>query len=208
MMPYWLRVVLGVVLGAAAGVASWYFLGIAWLTATLAALFAAVGFLGSYFLWSADRPEEGYEQVLFDRPNTIVTLALVVVFAGAGIGSGFLGGAAAPASGVGDDMAALYASYLATSAAFSKEEADGPTTVAKITELRAENARLKGAVDALPAGTERDGLTDANTALGAALQALEACASGTKAECVNARLAAADAQTALHKAGALEEEAA
>ncbi|HET6405262.1 MAG TPA: hypothetical protein VFH78_11495, partial [Candidatus Thermoplasmatota archaeon] len=80
MMPYWVRIALGAVLGLATALALWLLVGTPWVTATAASLLAAIGFLGSYFIWSADRLDEGYEQVLFDRPNTIVSAVLIATF--------------------------------------------------------------------------------------------------------------------------------
>jgi hypothetical protein len=56
----------------------------------VAALLAPIGFLASFFLWTADRPQDGYEQVLFDVPNLLTSLALVGVLVGAGWGGGVL----------------------------------------------------------------------------------------------------------------------
>jgi thiol:disulfide interchange protein len=94
---YYVRVALGLALGALA-VAALAFLGVRWWIGAIAgALLALAGFLGSFFLWSADRPEEGYEQVLFDGRNNVHALLLVALLAGAAFGGAHLHrGASAP----------------------------------------------------------------------------------------------------------------
>ena len=197
MMPYWIRILIGALLGLAAAVALWLFVGIAWLTATVAALLAAVGFLGSYFIWSADRLPE-YEQVLFDRPNTIVTAVLLVTFAAAGFGTGFLGGSGGDLTPT-DRVAILYADYQHVADAYTSDEADAETTIAALTDLRVESDRIALEVEALPEGDERDNLASANDALALAMDSLKACAGGENGQCLDARLFAADAKTALDK---------
>lgn len=88
-MRFLVRVAMGVGLGLAA-VVGLSFLMKWWIVAILGALLALVGFLGSFFVWSADRPEEGYEQVLFDKPNSILSGVLVLAFVGAAFGMGWL----------------------------------------------------------------------------------------------------------------------
>lgn len=198
MMPYWLRVAMGAILGLFAAGALWLLVGIPWLTATVAALLAAGGFLGSYFVWSADRLPE-YEQVLFDRPNTIVASVLIVAFAAAGIGTGFLGAGAPAPMAPEDRVAFLYADYQHAADAFTKQEADAEATIATMEELRVESDRIALELEALPGSEVRDHLVEANDMLALAMDSMKACASGEKSQCMDARLTAADAKAALER---------
>ena len=199
MMPYWLRIAIGAILGLIAAAALWLFVGIPWLTAAVAALLAAVGFLGSYFVWSADRLDEGYEQVLFDRPNTIVASVLIVAFAVAGIGSGFFGGASPAPLAPEERVAFLYADYQRAADAFTKQEVDADATSATMDELRVESDRIAIELEALPESEERAALIEANDGLALAMDAMKACVAGEKSQCMDARLMAADAKGALEK---------
>ncbi|HUR68993.1 MAG TPA: hypothetical protein VM370_07075 [Candidatus Thermoplasmatota archaeon] len=200
-LPYWSRILIGALLGLGALAASWLVLGIPWVTAAAAALLAPVGFLGSYFLVSADRPEEGYEQVLFDRPNTIAAVAMILLFAGAGVGTGLLSSADAPASPA-DNMFALRNGYLAASTAWGKD-AQKDATVATLGELRTESDRIAAEIEALPEGDARTHLETANDAMAFAIDALKGCAEKEQRSCMDARLNAADAEAALEKYKAL-----
>lgn len=195
MMPYWMRIALGALLGIAAALALWLLVGTPWLTASVGALLAAVGFLGSYFVWSADRLDEGYEQVLFDRPNTIVAALLVVAFAAAGLGTGLLVSEPAPLT-TEQRVRALYVDYhaLARSHAEGTEPAE---TNASLDALRIESDRLAIEIEALADADERAALTAANDALALAMDSLKACAGGDRSQCVDARVFAAEAQSAL-----------
>lgn len=197
MMPYWTRILIGASLGAVAAAALWLIVGIPWLTAAVAALLAAVGFLGSYFVWSADRLPE-YEQVLFDRPNTIVTGLLVLAFAAAGLGTGLLASEPAPLA-PGERTQVLYADYQRTADAFASKEIDAAALDEAMADLRVESDRLAVDLEALPEGEERTDLVAANDALALAMDSMRACAGGDKAQCLDARLLAADAKLALNK---------
>jgi len=200
-MAYWMRIAAGAVLGLIALAALWLTVGIAWLTALVATLVALLGFLGSYFVVSADRPEEGYEQVLFDKPNTIVSVLMIVLFAGAGVGSGFLGGESAP-PGPSDYVYSLRASYLTTAAAWTAD-ASKDETLATLDELRAESDRIALDLEALPEGDARTHLEAANDALAFAVDSLKICAEAEQRSCLDARLNAADAESALQRFAAL-----
>lgn len=168
MMPYWQRVVLGFLMGLLALLGLWYFVGISWLTAAVAGLVAPLVFLGSFFLFSADRPDEGYEQVLFDRPNTLLALAMIVLMAGAGVASGHLDvGPSAAASGRGMD--ALVKDYQAAYASYQKGEIAGAELGARLDALLAE-------LDGFPEGKPREWLAKT-------LQASKACAGAGSLEC-------------------------
>lgn len=194
---YWLRIATGVVLGLAALVTLWLFVGLTWLTATVAALIAPLGFLGSYFVVTADRPEEGFEQVLFDRPNTLVSMGMVALFALAGVGTGFLGGE--PAPGPADGLYALRAEYQTIADAYANEESDGPTTIDALNALRERLDPVTRDLEALPDGDAKTALIEASDALAQAMVQLKTCAGGESAKCVDARISMADAQAALER---------
>lgn len=194
---FWARVAAGAVLGLLALVPLWLFVGIGWLTALAGALAAAIGFLGSYFVVSADRPDEGYEQVLFDKPNTIVAAVLLVGFALAGVGTGFLGGDEVPTTA--DRVHMLRADYQRAADAFTKDEANATDTQAAIAALREESDRVALELEALPEDDARAALIAANDALALAMDALTECTNAVQDECMNARLLAADAQAALQR---------
>lgn len=200
-LPFWMRIGLGVLLGTAGLIPLWLFVGIGWLTATAAALLAAIGFLGSFFVFSADRPDEGYEQVLFDKPNTVVSVILLLAFAGAGVGTGFLGGDAEPSTP--ERVTMLYNAYQNNADAYARQEVDAANMTAILEELRVESDRLAAEIEALPEGDARAALAEANDALALAMDSMKLCVAGTDDECLNARLTAADAQTALQKHAAL-----
>lgn len=142
MMPFWVRILLGILLGLLALAGLWLGVGVTWVTATVAALVAPLGFLGSFFLWTADQPAKGYEQVLFDRPNTLVSAGMVLAFALAGLSTGLLGAPSdAPEA---RDVALVAQDYDATARAYIAGTMDGPAARAKLDELKAELAGLTG----------------------------------------------------------------
>lgn len=170
MMPYWQRVVLGALLGLFAVMALWYFVGITWLTAAIGGLVAPLVFLGSFFLFSADRPDEGYEQVLFDKPNTILAVGMIVVFAGLGVASGFV---EIDASVGGREMSALASEFQT-----ARDEYEAGT-------LAPEDGAAQ--MDALLAELGDPGdETSAAAWLAKALAAQKACFEGDDAACQGA----------------------
>lgn len=195
---YWLRITTGIVLGLAALVALWLLVGLTWLTATVAALVAPLVFLGSYFVVSADKPEEGYEQVLFDKPNSVVSLVMVVVFALAGVGTGFLGAADAP-PGPADELYALRAEYQTVADAYASDSADGPTTIDAVNALRDRLDPIARSLAELPDGEAKTALVDASDALAQAMVSLKTCAGGESEKCLDARISMADVQAALSR---------
>ncbi|HVM46145.1 MAG TPA: hypothetical protein VM582_09440, partial [Candidatus Thermoplasmatota archaeon] len=203
MMPYWVRISLGVVLGLASAAALWLLVGVAWITALVAALLAAIGFLGSYFIWSADRLDEGYEQVLFDRPNTIVTLLLIAGFALAGTGTAFIDLSDPPPTPE-QRLKALYARYQSAADAHTSRTAEAATTLEKLAELRVESDRVHLEVEALPESPKRAALEKANDALALAIDAMQACVAGEREQCIEARILASDVTLALERLSAPE----
>lgn len=197
MMPYWVRITIGVVLGVLAAVLLWLFVGITWVTALVAALLAPIGFLGSYFIWSADRLPE-YEQVLFDRPNTIVSLVLIVGFALAGVGTGFLGGSDAPPTPA-DELYAMRAEYQGISDSIVAKSLEGDAAIAAINDLRAKADPLGVTIEALPADEDKDALVDAYDYLTTAMTQLKDCAKGDSGKCLEARISNSEVQTALER---------
>lgn len=195
---YWLRITTGIILGLVALIALWLLVGLTWLTAAVAALVAPLAFLGSYFVVSADRPEEGYEQVLFDKPNTLVSAVMIVAFALAGVGTGFMGGSDAP-PGPADALYALRADYQAVSDAFAAEEADGPTTIDAVNTLRDRLDPITRELEALPDGEGKTALIEASDALAQAMVQLKTCAGGESDKCLDARISMADMQAALER---------
>ena len=204
-MAYWTRILLGALLGAIALGAMWAFVGITWATATVAALLSAVGFLGSYFVWSADRPEDGYEQVLFDRPNTIVAATMIVAFAALGVASGLLPLAdeAPPAPGPAEAVLALQDDYEAIAAAYDAGEKDGDATIDALLSLRDRADKVGQALEALPAGEAKDALVEAYDWIGQAMIQMKECASGREEKCEAARVSMDDAEASLRKWRAL-----
>lgn len=194
-MRYVVRVVLGAFLGLLA-VVSLGWIGLSWwIGATAGALLALAGFLGSFFVWSADRPEEGYEQVLFDLPNNAVAATMIVAFVGLAFAGGhWLGGASAPA----EDAAAALARSQDSQALFILNQyydPQGPQLDAAATQeaqatVKALQAALAGAPDS-EGKASRVQMVD-NLAKG--LDAWTAC--GHKAPCLDAQFAFLDAQRA------------
>jgi hypothetical protein len=206
-MAYWMRIALGALLGLGALVGLWLGPGIGWLTAIVASLVALLGFLGSYFVVSADRPSEGYEQVLFDKPNTLVAIVLALTFAGAGFSTGFLGRSDAPSS-VGERATLLYAQYQSDANAYSAaqdKDAAKDAALAQMTTLRGDSDLLNVDIEALPEGdTQKTDLMKANDDLAIAIDSMVACIGGDLEACKAARFAAADVQSSLGRLGLLE----
>lgn len=196
MMPYWVRIAIGAVLGLVAAVLLWLFVGVPWVTALAAAILAPLGFLATYFVWSADRLPE-YEQVLFDRPNTLVSAGMLVAFALAGLGTGFLGGAGEAAPTPADELAAMQTEYQSISDAFADKSADAEATTAALNELRSAADPLYARIEALPDGDGKTALVDAWDYLTLAMTQLKTCAGGDEAKCVDARISASEVQGAL-----------
>ena len=83
-MNWWARVGIGGGLGLVTTLGSAFFLDGWMIPAAAGAAVAAIGFLATFFIFNPDiapTPEypEGYEQVLFDKPNNIASGALIVL---------------------------------------------------------------------------------------------------------------------------------
>src|SRR5581483_6354256 len=186
---------MGVVLGLLVSLGLWFFHARWWIGGIAGGLVATLGFLATFFVWSADRLDEGYEQVLFDLPNNMVSLALAVAFVGLAFAGGLVprgGGSAAPdpsaavADSQHDALVSLYNDVMG-----AKIDAAG---------LQAEQAKLKAAQDAiatLPAGPKTTLLQAAAAAEGKAFAELGKCADVAK--CPLARLEMSNAKTPLDK---------
>lgn len=209
-MRYLVRVAIGLLLGALVAVPLAMFVHVLWWAAGFGALAAAVGFLGSFFLWTADRPasgdDPGYEQVLFDRPNTLVSLGLVLVLAGSVVGYGVVAASSlspeveAALAQVEADQArldALAAAYGKASTEHAEGKRPGADISSDLVVVRIDARKLAADVKAYEHPAELAAL-DAALAKGAdamasAIDALNKCVMGDEAMCVEARVAYADA---------------
>lgn len=195
-MRYFVRVVLGAVLGLVA-VALLGYLGVRWwIGAAAGALLGAIGFLGSFFLWTADRPQEGYEQVLFDMPNNVVSLVLVVVMVGASFGAGALlhRGPSAP-SITPEQAASMDGAHDNLTHIYNAMMSGNYTTSAAASDVDGQVVAIQTALKALPPTAKGDLLLAAADALHTALKGIDACKDA--ADCsLAARVAKADAARA------------
>jgi hypothetical protein len=212
-MNYYARVGLGLVLGALAVAALAFFSFAWWIAAAAGALLAILAFLASFFLWTADRPEEGYEQVLFDGPNVVHALVLAAVLVGGAFGTSlFHKGASGPAIPPEELAAveALNAQQVVLDHALSAYQKAASAFAAKTMDAKSLNSTMKpiatnttAASDALKGLTVPERLAPLSVALTAqakalldALAAEAKCTGGTASACMDARVAAADALAA------------
>jgi len=185
-MRFGVRILLGAILGLVALVTLWL-LGVrTWVVATTAGLLAPIGFLGSFFVWSADRPEAGYEQVLLDAPNTTLSVVMIVLFAGASFGLGFIHfghGPAAPDEKSQLQQMALGVQVHVKDFNAGKIKADDVTAYVATTKAAAKNLTLANAA-----------LKDAATGLDKSLDDLAKCAAAgaNDGACLDARIDASD----------------
>lgn len=206
-MKYGLRVGIGVVLGAALAVGLTAWLGTWWIGALAGGLGGPLAFLATFFIWSADRPEEGYEQVLFDRPNTVLSGLLLVAFVALAYGTGALwpsGPSLSPEEQAAlaqmDEsrgaLAQLSNDYGAANDAFTKGEAPGDLAP----KLQAAKD-ARAAVQAMqPPGSMADlkaALMKAASAVEGSFDALGKCVQGDTSACLDARIGHADVVRAL-----------
>jgi hypothetical protein len=191
----------GVVLGAALAVGLTAWTGAWWMGALAGGLAGPLAFLATFFVWSADRPGEGYEQVLFDRPNTVLSGVMLVAFAGLAFGAGWLAAPSGPSPGEQaalqqmdasrDGIAGLADAYSASNAAFIKGEAPGDLAP-KLQEARDARAALAALEPPASLHGHKDPLLKAATAVEAAFDALGRCVGGDTAACLDARIGHAD----------------
>lgn len=206
-MKYAVRVGMGIVAGAGLAVGLSLWLDAWWIGALAGGLGGPLVFLATFFLWTADRPEEGYEQVLFDRPNTLLSALMLLAFAGLAYGTGAL---LAPGTSLSPDeqaalqrmddsrdaIARLTNAYDAANAAFTKGEAPGDLAphLKEATDARAALATLDVPE---PLGDLKASLLKAASAVEDAFDGLGKCAAGDTAACLDARIAHADAARGL-----------
>lgn len=207
MMKFGVRVAIGAIIGLALAVALPLLLGPWWVGALAGGLIGPLAFLATFFLWSADRLDEGYEQVLFDRPNTLVSVVMLVAFAGLAFGAGFLG--AGPSGPSPEEQAALaqmeeshaVLERLAGEFTLANEAAtkggDAGDLDADLDEARATRATLQAMEIPESLLPVKGNLQKAASGLENAFNALQKCAGGDGTACLDARVAHADAMRGL-----------
>ena len=203
-MRYYTRVGIGFAMGLALVAATSYWEKW-WLVAPIGALVAVVGFLGTFFVWSADRLPE-YEQVLFDGRNVAHALGLVTVLALAGFGTSFWGPHATPRAHpalVARAAQSLALSKIANdlqkaSDDFKTGRLSAADAGSKVTGLIADMRGVQAAVDKLQApagGVEKLGHLKGETkALAGALDLSLKCIAGDANACLDARVGLADSK--------------
>lgn len=208
-MQYIVRIALGALLGAVVAVPLAIFVHVLWWAAGFGALAAAIGFLGSFFVWSADRAptatDPGYEQVLFDRPNTIVSAVLMLVLAGSVVGYGLVAASSLPPeveaalAQVDSDesrLTELASQYKVASDDYLGGKRTGDVVssdlVLTLRDARALAAEVKGHEHPESFAKLDAALAKGVGSLVAAIEALNKCAMGDEPACLDARLAYAD----------------
>lgn len=207
MMKYGVRVALGVVVGLAFALGLTLWLGRWWVGALAGGLLGPVAFLATFFIWSADRPDEGYEQVLFDRPNTVLGGVMMVAFVGLAFGSGWL--LSGPAGPTPEEAAAL-AQMDETHANLTRLAKEYGVAAEAVTkngdpgDLDADLAQARDARVDLQAMEVPESLAERKAALEKGAKALEGafaalarCAQGEAPACLDARIGYADATRGL-----------
>lgn len=214
-MKYYARVGLGALLGILVAVGVAFLADSTWPVALAGGLAAPIGFLATFFVWSADRaptPQEpqGYEQVLFDRPNLLHVAVLLVVVAGGAYGHAFaFGDEEAPAP---DPMAAeLDAMQLEVvgiaqdfNAAHDAFASGSPPADAgdKAQEAKSLAERIGALTVSDSLAARKDALADAAENYAAAFETLAGCVDSQASTCIEARIAQAKAAQALEEAAA------
>lgn len=189
---YVVRVVLGVVLGLIAVAALWFFGAAWWVGALVGALLGLVGFLGSFFLWTADRPEEGYEQVLFDLPNNLVSLVLILAFVGAAFAGGHWLAREKPAPVDPAVAASMNEAHDNLTRIYNQIAAGNYTSSDAAKAASAEVKAIQDALAALPPSPKVDLLSAAATSIQKGLAEITSCTDPGSCS-LGARLAKADA---------------
>jgi hypothetical protein len=193
------RVAIGASLGAVVLGALVVFFGArTWALAT-GGLLGPIGFLATFFLWSADRPQDGYEQVLFDRPNIIASIVTLALLVGGGIGAGILltPHPVDPARVAFDEqhvaMAQLAQKYQTDADLYRAKKLTGdPADTFGTHREHAQEIAL--ALQKIELGdTEKlDALKAAAAALVTVTGTMEKCVGGDEAACLDARVAMSD----------------
>lgn len=200
-MKYGVRVAIGATVGLLLSVGLALWLDAAWIAALAGGLGGPVAFLATFFIWSADRLDEGYEQVLFDKPNSILSGVMLLALVGVALGTGWLAGGpsvdpahAAALAAMGEQegtLAALAAKYETANAAIAAQEDAGD-----VAGLVTEAAAVRTALDDLEVPADltpaKDALWESASMLEATLGSLEKCVGGDTGACVDARIGYAD----------------
>lgn len=203
MMKFGVRVAIGAIIGLALAVALPLLLESWWVGALAGGLLGPLAFLATFFIWSADRLDEGYEQVLFDRPNTTLSALMLVAFVGVAFGAGHL--ASGPAGPSPEEQAALaqmdqehatlgrLAGEFTVASEARAKGGDPGDLDADLDEARATRAALQAMSVPEPLLEVKGNLQKAASGLENAFDALKKCAEGDNAACLDARIAHADA---------------
>lgn len=203
-MKFGVRVALGALVGLGLAAGLGWSLDAWWVGAVAGGLGGPLVFLLTFFVWSADRLDEGYEQVLFDRPNTLASAFMALAFAGAAFGAGALhpsGPSWTPEEEAAFTQVREHESALETAAAgFQQDQktlADGGQLALEDLDARVATAReLRDAAAAMELPESfaplREPLAAASDALAASYEALRTCADGDTGACVDARVGFAD----------------
>ncbi len=141
-MRYWVRVFVGVGVGGIAFPILWSVLANVWIGAAAAAVLAPLVFLATFFIWDADRPEDGYEQVLFDKPNSAVAAGLVLCFLFAGYAAVWTGYGEPAAAPTPRELSSVAGESKSVTDAFRNGGLDAETAASRLTSLRAEAERI------------------------------------------------------------------
>ena len=193
-MRFAIRIVIGAVLGLVAFATLWLLDVRAWVVALASGLLGPIGFLGSFFIWSADRPEIGYEQVLFDKPNSIISAVMILALAGGAFGVAHLG--AGSASPPPDPNAAAMESQHQTLVHLYNLLIQGKLASEQAPDAKTNLSTAQEAIAKLPAGPKATALATAAATLSHALDAYAGC---SYKACQTANLALFDAKDALKR---------
>lgn len=187
-----MRFLLGVSVGLAALIGLHFAATRWWIGAIASGLVGVLGFLLTFFVWTADRPDEGYEQVLFDGKNSAISVALAVLLVIGGFGLSFVGPhesavdpSTAKLDGLHDKLTRIYNDISA-----SKLDPAG------VRKARADITSAQAALADIPPSTPRSLLVKAAAAELAGLDAYEKCGQQL---CQAATLVLLDAKDPLNK---------
>ncbi|MFA5861653.1 MAG: hypothetical protein WDA16_08155 [Candidatus Thermoplasmatota archaeon] len=191
-MRFLARVLLGAFLGLVTlgglhfAITRWWISGIA------GALVGVLGFLLTFFVWTADRPDVGYEQVLFDGANSAVSVILAVILVAGGFGISLAGKSSTPQDPAVVEMNAQHDKLTRIYNDVTASKLDAVSLRSARADVQAAQASLAK----LPTSERLALLTKAAAAEVTSLDEYEKC--GTKL-CQNATLALLDAKGPLNK---------